>query len=111
MIKASAQLAKGGACPNFTYFCYADFTILATPLNTPLDVSILTNKLSRQIIECKIIDYSQTSPVTIVANKKNRTKGVEMPFMMSVALQVATKLFDQQAAEPPMLFCNLMRIL
>ena len=43
--------------------------------------------------------------------KKNRTKGVEMPFMMSVALQVATKLFDQQAAERPILFCNLMRIL
>ena len=42
--------------------------------------------------------------------KKNRTKGVEMPFMMSVTLQVATKLFDQQAAEPPILFCNLMRI-
>ena len=34
-----------------------------------------------------------------------------MPFMMSVTLQVATKLFDQQAAEPPKLFCNLMRIL
>ena len=34
-----------------------------------------------------------------------------MPFMMSVALQVATKLFDQQAAEPSILFCNLMRIL
>ena len=34
-----------------------------------------------------------------------------MPFLMSVALQVATKLFDQQAAEPPILLCNLMRIL
>ena len=43
--------------------------------------------------------------------KKNRTKGVEMPFMMSVTLQVATKLFDQQTIEPPILFCNLMRIL
>ena len=52
-----------------------------------------------------------TSPVTILVTKKNRTKGVEMPFMMSVALQVATKLFDQQAAERPILFCNLMRIL
>ena len=44
-------------------------------------------------------------------HKKNRTKGVEMIFLMSVALQSATKLFDQQAAEPPILFCNLMRIL
>ena len=43
-------------------------------------------------------------------HKKNR-KGVEMLFLMSVALQSATKLFDQQAAEPPILFCNLMRIL
>ena len=34
-----------------------------------------------------------------------------MIFLMSVALQSATKLFDQQAAEPPILFCNLMRIL
>ena len=34
-----------------------------------------------------------------------------MPFMISVALQVATKLFDQQAAEPLILFWNLMRIL
>ena len=34
-----------------------------------------------------------------------------MPFLMSVALQVAAKLFDQQAAEPPILFCNLIRIL
>ena len=44
-------------------------------------------------------------------SKKTKTKGVEMPFLMSVALQVATKLFDQQAAEPPILFCNLVWIL
>ena len=34
-----------------------------------------------------------------------------MRFWMSVALQVETKLFDQQAAKLPMLFCNLIRIL
>ena len=34
-----------------------------------------------------------------------------MPFLMSVTLQVATKLFDQQAAKLPILMRNLIRIL
>ena len=34
-----------------------------------------------------------------------------MPFLMSVALQVAIKLFDQQAAKLPTLFCSLILML
>ena len=34
-----------------------------------------------------------------------------MSFVMSLTLQVAAKLFDQQAPKLPVLFCNLIRIL
>ena len=34
-----------------------------------------------------------------------------MFFLMSLTLQVAAKLFDQQALKPLVLFCNLIRIL
>ena len=34
-----------------------------------------------------------------------------MPFLMLLTLQVATKLFDQQATKLPVLFCNLIRFL
>ena len=33
-----------------------------------------------------------------------------MSFLMSLTLEVATKLFDQQATKLPLLFCNFIRI-
>ena len=46
-----------------------------------------------------------------LSKNKLEHKVWKCPFLMSVALQVATKLFDQQAPKLPILFCNLIWIL
>ena len=46
----------------------------------------------------------------LLSHQHKTRKRVEMSFIMSVASEVATKLFDQQASKLPVLFCNLIRL-